>query len=65
MQIKFIMTPVKRKRLNLEKKVEAIRLHEKGISCEKICWDGCGKTQIQNAVNNKVDILDNFISGVL
>ena len=59
------MTSVKRKCLNLEEKVKAIRLHEKGISCKKISVEmGVGKTQIQNAVNNKVDILDKFISGV-
>ena len=53
---------VKRKCLNLEEKVKAIRLHEKGISCKKISVEmGVGKTQIQNAVNNKVDILDKFV----
>ena len=41
---------VKRKCLNLEEKVKAIRLHEKGISCKKISVEmGVGKTQIKNA----------------
>ena len=55
-------TPRKRKVLDLEEKVEAIELHEKGQSALAISKVlKCGKTQIQEVVNNNFLNCNNLI----
>ena len=55
---KPIKTQRKQKVLDLEERVEAIELHEKGQSALAISKVlKCGKTQIQEVVNDKEDVL--------
>ena len=54
----------KRKLLTLEERVEVLRLYEGGDKCVKIASIfGVGKTQIQDIVKKKEEILSKWKSG--
>ncbi len=57
-------TSTKRKVLTVEDRIRVLELHEKGESAKKISVTmGCGKTQIQNIIKDKVDLKANYVAG--
>ncbi|KAH3870905.1 hypothetical protein DPMN_034097 [Dreissena polymorpha] len=55
----------KRKFLTLDERVKVISMLKKGHSCRRVASDlGVGKTQIQNILKRKREILDEFEGNV-